>query len=87
MAEGLRAEITMGVEAWCKECEPGMRVAACLIVKDEAPYLLEWLSFYLVLGFDEIWTCPRYAHMRIDFRLLSRICANVCSTKVRILEC
>ncbi len=26
----------------------------CLIVKNEAPYLVEWVAYYRVLGFDEI---------------------------------
>ncbi|MDQ3269336.1 MAG: glycosyltransferase family 2 protein [Pseudomonadota bacterium] len=29
-------------------------VTACLIVKDEAPYLVEWIAHYLALGFDRL---------------------------------
>jgi hypothetical protein len=28
--------------------------AVCLIVKDEAPYLVEWVAHYLTLGFDQV---------------------------------
>lgn len=31
-----------------------MKVAACLIARNEARFLLEWMAYNLVLGFDEI---------------------------------
>lgn len=32
----------------------GNSATACLIAKDEAPYLLEWISHYFTLGFDRL---------------------------------
>ena len=31
-----------------------MKIAVCLIARDEGRYLLEWMAYNLVLGFDEI---------------------------------
>jgi glycosyltransferase involved in cell wall biosynthesis len=33
---------------------PGATTTVCLIAKNEAPYLVEWLAHYLCLGFDRI---------------------------------
>lgn len=32
----------------------GNTAAVCIIVKNEAPYLLEWMAYYLALGFDRL---------------------------------
>ncbi|MFG1358490.1 glycosyltransferase family 2 protein [Xanthobacter pseudotagetidis] len=31
-----------------------MKIAICAIVRDEAPYVLEWVAHHRALGFDHI---------------------------------
>jgi glycosyltransferase involved in cell wall biosynthesis len=54
------------------------KVAVCLIVKNEAKYLVEWLAHYLALGFDEILVYDN-ASTDATYRVVESIARRECS--------